>query len=156
MQVHLAAAACSTPTSKPLLAMQQPSDTPVNGRQPLQGDSEGFRYLFCSTQQPPSHTEIMKRIMAADYKLPPSRPVTAECADLLSRILTQVRGVHLLELTVLDGLASASSLCPGRLGLGFLSVCRPLGQSRGVGSSVSGARTSVISTLLGTPQPVYQ
>ena len=92
MQVHLAAAPCSTPTSKPLLAMQQPSDNPVNGHQPLQGDSEGFRYLFCSTQQPPSHTEIMKRIMAADYKLPPSRPVTAECADLLSRILTQVRG----------------------------------------------------------------
>eukprot|EP00891_Asterochloris_glomerata_P004465 jgi/Astpho2/4465/fgenesh1_pm.00067_%23_14_t len=57
-----------------------------------------YAMLFCrypfeesssSARQPPSHTEIMKRIMAADYKLPPSRPVTAECADLLSRILTR-------------------------------------------------------------------
>ena len=77
--------------------MQQASDPPVYGHQSSQGDSETSSYLSCSAQQPPSHTEIMKRIMAADYKLPPSRPVTAECADLLSRILTQVKGVHLLS-----------------------------------------------------------
>ena len=69
--------------------------------------------------------------MAADYKLPPSRPVTAECADLLSRILTQVKGVHLLELSVSHGLTPASSFCLGRLGFGFLSMHRSQEKSRG-------------------------
>ena len=68
--------------------------------------------------------------MAADYKLPPSRPVTAECADLLSRILTRVnRGLRLLELTILDGLIPASRSSWG-LDLAFLSIYWSLAQRR--------------------------
>ena len=91
--------------------------------------------------------------MAADYKLPPSRPVTAECADLLSRILTQVKGLHLLKMPELTGLTSASRFCPGGLGFGFLSVC--LRQSRGAAFCLRGMDLGHSHTR-STVQPLLQ